>query len=220
MGVYTKQGDQGLTRLANGMRVPKDNVLVSLYGTVDELNSSIGLGLSFISDDLHIAKDDKKRSITELIENLKKQQHLLFELGSELAVAAIYNTEKNAIHDKDIQELEQWMDSIEEQVGPMRYFILPGGSKSSASLHLSRTICRRVEREFFSLFDSQFDKDGIENIIQIPSGNHKNSDMIEFRIKQNNLKYINRLSDYLFMAARLCNWFVEKQDIAWEKRES
>ena len=196
MPVYTKRGDKGETYLASGHCVKKSNKQIDLYGTIDELNSSIGLGISFIASTSSEGK--------ELRRHLEIQQNLLFELGSEFAGSKNY-VEKSSIFESDILSLEKWMDQIEEKVGPMHSFILPGGTKGSAALHLSRTICRRLERSLYAYMEGY---------------DEKKKDVPAFKIKEINIQYINRLSDYLFMAARFCNYLNKMSDIPWEKRKS
>src|SRR5258706_11286104 len=125
--IYTRTGDKGDTGLVGGSRVSKDSPRIWAYGTVDELNSAIGLARAF--------KPDKK---TDAI--LAGIQNDLFDLGAELAGAP------GRIHQSRIDALEKLMDECNAKLGPLREFILPGGNPVSAQLHMARTICRRAER--------------------------------------------------------------------------
>lgn len=141
MKIYTKTGDKGETSLFGGERVPKDNLRISAYGTVDELNSIIGIAIAEIQT-------------TEIKEILVQVQNDLFTLGSDLASPA--EKEKGSfviprIKTDKIEKLETFIDSIEYKLQELRNFILPGGSKGASYLHLARTVCRRAEREVVSL---------------------------------------------------------------------
>ncbi len=167
--IYTKQGDKGTTVLANGERVSKNSVRVQAYGEVDETNSIIGVVLSM--DPL---------SITRNI--LKSVQHDLFLIGAHLATPTQSKvTSSLATIDKTrVAQLEEAIDSLEEELSPLRNFILPGGSKVSAFLHLARTVCRRAERSVVALKEIE-------------------------EIDENIVAYLNRLSDLLFVLARYEN---------------
>lgn len=134
MKIYTKTGDLGKTSLASGKRVSKSDVFVDLYGTCDELNSSIGIAISFLNQD------------SLLQTQLLRIQNILFELGSELAGFRPKESSESIILDEDINFLEQSIDDFQEKLPQLRNFILPGGSQVASFLQLSRTICRRLER--------------------------------------------------------------------------
>jgi len=167
--IYTKTGDEGLTGLGGGKRVPKDSRRVATYGTVDELNSQIGVALA-----------------TGLCERLTAElphiQNELFDLGADLATPA----ESQARHPvptvepRHIEQLERVIDELNEVVGPLANFLLPGGSPGAAQLHVARTICRRAEREATALAREE-------------------------TIGPTVLPYLNRLSDALFVMARYEN---------------
>ena len=193
MSVYTRKGDQGQTYLASGRKVYKNNVRVHLYGTLDELNSQIGFSISSL--DIEKSTDIKKE--------LSAQQHLLFDLGSELADFSKAKPSDGIIQQKDIDFLEKSIDRIEEKLGPMRNFILPGGSLASASLHLARTYCRRLERQMTKIIQEKNNQDEEGKLI----------------IKDLTYHYINRLSDYFFMVARYANFLYGIKDVNWEKRD-
>jgi cob(I)alamin adenosyltransferase len=140
MKLYTKTGDKGQTGLIGGTRVPKNDVRLDAYGTIDELNSFIGLLTTYAIPD-----DD--------ITFLRKVQHLLFSVGSHLAT----DTSKVAFHnasvlvDDDIESIENEIDNISESLPPLNAFILPGGSSAGALAHVCRTVARRAERRMFDM---------------------------------------------------------------------
>lgn len=167
--IYTRTGDAGDTGLSGGQRVPKDSLRVSAYGTVDELNSSIGVALAAGLCD-------------RLAELLPAIQNELFHLGSDLS---FLEEDKVAykipqIEARHVQRLEAVIDEMTAVVGPLRNFILPGGSSGSAHLHVARTICRRAERETITLSREE----GVGPFV---------------------IPYLNRLSDALFVMARYEN---------------
>lgn len=138
MRIYTKTGDKGETSLFNGKRVPKHHECIEGYGTVDELNSSLGLALSFI----------KNKEIQKIVTAI---QEALFRLGSDLATPFDDKTSKaqtiiHRMEEKDSIILEKWIDTYDAKLPVLKNFILPGGSTAGASLHIARTICRRSER--------------------------------------------------------------------------
>ncbi len=177
MKIYTKTGDNGTTSLFDGQRVRKDNLRVETYGTVDELNSIIGLALAF---DIP----------AEMKNDLIKINKDLFILGSDLATPINNQIKVNRIDDHHIKWLEQKIDEYTEILPPLRNFILPGGSHSAAFLHQARTVCRRLERIAVTLSEAE--------------------DLGQFVII-----YINRLSDYLFVAARFANFLNNREDVVW-----
>lgn len=158
--IYTRTGDKGTTGLGDGSRVDKDSLRVETFGTVDELNSLVGLVLA---SDL----DDKVRAC------LTRTQHELFDLGGELCMPGY-----TLIPETCVTQLETDLDGFNEDLPPLKDFILPGGSESAARCHLARTVCRRAERLLVSLA--------------------KNEDINEI-----SLRYLNRLSDLLFVIARV-----------------
>jgi cob(I)alamin adenosyltransferase len=131
--VYTRTGDDGTTGLGAGQRVPKDSLRVETYGTVDELNSAIGVALA---GDLPSA----------LSAALQRIQNELFHLGAELCVAAGNDRPGPRIEMPHVEALERLMDELSEQLSPLENFVLPGGTAAAANLHLARAICRRAER--------------------------------------------------------------------------
>jgi cob(I)alamin adenosyltransferase len=135
--IYTKTGDKGQTGLVGGKRVSKNDPRLEAYGTVDELNSCIGLAISLLP----------KGKASEIASLLKKIQNELFNLGSRLACDdAEMLKQLPAIDDSQITAMEKMMDVWEGKLAPLKNFILPGGSQASAALHMARTVCRRAER--------------------------------------------------------------------------
>ena len=167
--IYTKTGDSGLTGLGGGRRVAKDSPRVRAYGTVDELNSAIGVALSLGLSD---------RLVTELA----TIQNELFDLGSDLCWPADDDRRGRipTVQPHHVERLERLIDELNEVVGPLTNFLLPGGSPGAAGLHLARTICRRAEREAITLAHEE----AIGGLV---------------------LPYLNRLSDALFVMARYEN---------------
>jgi cob(I)alamin adenosyltransferase len=167
--IYTKTGDSGMTGLGGGQRVPKDSRRVETYGTVDELNSQIGQALS-----LGLCE----RLATEL----PRIQNELFDLGSDLATPAASQVRHPVpnVEVRHIERLEALIDELNDVVGPLANFLLPGGSMGAAALHVARTVCRRAERQATALARDE------------PIG-------------PTVLPYLNRLSDALFVMARYEN---------------
>lgn len=171
--IYTRGGDKGLTSLGDGSRVEKNNIRIRAYGDIDEANSSIGICIAFAS--------------VFIKEILLKVQNDLFDIGADLCFPE--KSKRNVtISSNKIDFLEKQIDKINKDLGKLESFILPGGSKSSAFLHLSRSLVRRAERSIIELNEKEL----------------VNSDII---------KYVNRLSDFLFVAARFEN--KEDGDILW-----
>ena len=165
MKVYTKNGDTGTTQLIGGTRVSKSSLRLESYGTIDELNSFIGL--------IRDQEIDEKYTL-QLIEI----QDRLFTIGSSLASDP--NKSKMKIPDlleSDIQFLEQSMDDMDKELPEMKFFVLPGGHQTVSYCHIARCVCRRAERVIISLHEHEF----VSEIV---------------------FKYINRLSDYLFVISR------------------
>lgn len=185
MKIYTKTGDKGETGLIGSRRVPKDDIRIEAYGTVDELNSCLGVALSFIP----VSKIPLKAK-TQVQSSLKKVQNELFCLGSQLA-----NPDGKGdipqITEKEIKDLEVWIDRMEEDLPPLRQFILPGGTSLTSFIHLCRSVCRRAERLCVKL-------------------SHKKSDQSTV------IRYLNRLSDCLFVLARWVQKKSNGKEIPWK----
>lgn len=158
--IYTRTGDDGSTGLADGTRVPKDDAHVEAYGTLDELNSALGVLLA----------EPLPKDVAEALQPI---QHDLFDLGSEFCLPGYI-----AITVEHVQRLETTLDKFNESLPPLKEFILPGGNRSAALCHLARTVCRRAERRVWRLNRQH---------LQNPEA----------------IKYLNRLSDLLFVLARV-----------------
>src|SRR5579863_6617641 len=140
--VYTRRGDTGQTSLAGGQRLPKNDARIEAYGTVDELNSFIGLAR------------ESARELPELHRILGRVQHELFNLGSILAtMPGDVHPKQARITAADSEQLEREIDQMNEELPPLRSFVLPGGSRLNAELHICRTVCRRAERVCVALAD-------------------------------------------------------------------
>jgi cob(I)alamin adenosyltransferase len=170
--IYTKTGDDGTTGLGDGTRVSKDSARVAAYGTVDELNSSIGIVLA-------VELPDAVRDCLIAV------QHQLFDLGGELCIPG-----HSAIFDEDIERLEQRLDGFNADLSPLKEFILPGGGIAAAHCHLARTIARRAEREVVTLA-------------------HHDA------VRPQAVRYLNRLSDLLFVIARVLAKASGHGDVLW-----
>lgn len=180
MKIYTKKGDKGETSLFGGSRVSKSSARIDAYGTVDELNSVIGLALSYNLSD-------------EGTEVLQTVQEHLFILGADLATPSSSKTRIKRIGEEQVNYLEQRIDRWEEELPALKNFILPGGSQPGATLHLARTVCRRAERVAVRCSENGQEEISAETI-----------------------KYLNRLSDLLFVAARSENRRAGIKETAWK----
>jgi cob(I)alamin adenosyltransferase len=181
MKIYTKTGDNGQTSLVGGTRVSKTELRIEAYGTVDELNSYVGL-----LRDQEVNNDRK--------DILKEIQDRLFTIGSILA-SEPEQTKKRIpdLHESDIELLEKEMDKMDESLEPMHFFILPGGHQSVSFGHLARTVCRRAERIVLRLAQ-------------------------ESEVNELVIKYLNRLSDYLFVLCRMMIKDLNIEEISWKPR--
>jgi len=183
MKIYTRKGDEGTTGLIGGTRVLKSSLRIEAYGTIDELNSYIGL-----------VRDQ------EIMEAYKIQlieiQDRLFTIGSSLASDPDKSSMKIPdLHDSDIDLLERWMDEIDQLLPEMKNFVLPGGHTTVSYCHLARCVCRRGERIIVDLHQHEF---------------------VDERIK----KYVNRLSDYLFVLSRKLSQDLGATEHPWRPRMS
>jgi cob(I)alamin adenosyltransferase len=178
--VYTRTGDQGTTALVGGQRVAKDSLRIEAYGTVDELNSVIGVAVASGLDD-------------SLKQRMFVIQQVLFNLGSDLAMLEA-DKEKFAvpgIEERHVSDLEAWIDEWNEELEPLKSFVLPGGDPAAAHLHVARTVSRRAERLVVTLARQE-----AVSAFVVP--------------------YLNRLSDLLFVAARLQAKLSGHGDILWD----
>ena len=182
--VYTRRGDAGQTSLAGGQRLPKNDLRIEAYGAVDELNSFVGLAR------------ESARELTELYEMLGRVQHELFNLGSLLATMPEDLHPKQArITAADSEQLEREIDRMNEGLPPLRSFVLPGGSRLNAELHICRTVCRRAERVMVAL-DARAPLDAA------------------------GLTYLNRLGDALFVWSRWASHRLGVPEVLWEPNQS
>ncbi len=172
--IYTRTGDDGSTGLGNGRRTGKDSLRVDAYGTVDELNSVIGMVLA------HAIPDAASAALTQV-------QHDLFDLGGELCLPP--GTE--LVFDDDITRLEALLDGFNEPLPPLKDFILPGGGHAAAACHLARTVCRRAERGLVALSRVEM-------------------------VRPQCVRYLNRLSDLLFVIARVLAREAGAGEVLWK----
>ena len=186
--VYTRTGDKGTTALVGGTRVPKDSPRIEAYGTVDELNSVLGLARVFNEE--RLAEGEKHRWLDEVFRRLQNQ---LFDLGSELATPedAVYE-DMHRIGDAEVKQLEELMDHCQKDLAPLKSFVLPGGGRIGGFLHQCRTVCRRAEREVLAL-------SRVEPIGEAP------------------LRFINRLSDCFFVLSRWVGKHLGESEYLWER---
>lgn len=180
MKIYTKVGDDGSTGLFGGPRVPKDHLRVQAYGDVDELNSTLGLARAECQD-------------AELEAILSRLQNRLFDLGGELATPDQENAPKRVpiVTDSDVSLMETEMDRFDQELEPLRAFVLPAGSRLASQLHVARTVCRRAERAAVTL------------------ARHE-------AVPPESVKFLNRLSDLLFVMARVANKRAGVPEVKWE----
>ena len=188
MKIYTKTGDKGLTGLIGGKRIPKSDIRIISYGSVDELNSYIGLSLSLLSKHNNPSSSS---SFSDIIVTLSRIQNELFVIGSDLADPDLSKSSSLRVQSNMIKVLENDIDKYEKELSPITYFILPGGSVESSNLHIARSIARRAETNVAKLFS----EDMINNLV---------------------LVYLNRLSDLLFVLSRTINKRLKISDIAWK----
>ena len=174
--IYTRTGDDGSTGLGDGSRVPKDSPRVEAYGTVDELNSTIGILLAVPG------------LAPEVTECLTEVQHELFDLGGELCIPG-----HQVIRAEQVARLEQTLDKFNDALPPLKEFILPGGGPAAAACHLARTVARRAERRAWALARAE-------------------------SLNPQLLKYLNRLSDLLFVLARVLARHERGAEVLWRHR--
>lgn len=183
MKIYTKTGDEGTTGLFGGTRVSKNSPRIAAYGEIDELNAVLGVVIS--------------HSPQPIIQNtLKEIQNHLFTVGAQLASP---NTDPKIerITTTQINSLERQIDVMTETLPPLTHFILPGGGKTAAHLHLARTVCRRAERAMVHL--ASLPNESVDRWLLI---------------------YVNRLSDFLFVFSRLANQLEQVEDTLWVPQKS
>lgn len=181
MKIYTKTGDKGKTGLFGGARISKDDIRIEAYGTVDELNACVG------TLNAMMPIEDQSKILSEV-------QNRLFTIGSNLASDPDKEMITPDLRSSDIELLESAMDRLNEELEPLRSFVLPGGSPTVGIAHICRTVCRRAERRVVSLaHDSE-----VDHMIII---------------------YLNRLSDYLFVLSRWIAQVEQVAEVKWEPRK-
>jgi len=173
--IYTRTGDDGTTGLGDGTRVQKDSLRVEAMGDVDELNSVIGLMLTETVPDI-------------LMDLLTQVQHDLFNLGGEICIPDYV-----ILQQANIDNLEEAIDTLNDDLAPLKEFILPGGTKATSFCHLARTVCRRAERKLITLARDE-------------------------KVTDISLKYLNRLSDLLFVLCRVINKEAGVSDVLWNNK--
>lgn len=191
--IYTKTGDKGETGMYGGKRIPKSSIRIDALGTVDELNSMIGLTVS--------ALEKNKKKMPMLMKELEKIPHDLYEVGALLATPRDVQITKGKIMHKKLpgylekrtKEIEKYIDKVAEKLKLLTAFILPGGGEVGARLHHARTVARRAERRIVTLSEKEF-------------------------VPKDVLAYMNRLSDLLFTMARFANKQDKHKEILWNKR--
>jgi cob(I)alamin adenosyltransferase len=213
MKIYTKKGDSGSTSLYDGTKVIKNDIIVESVGSLDELNSELGLILAYYN----ITKNqgtitsnnphhEKNKKYYELLNNIQSE---LFDLGSIIAKNPNNSKEDEILFDKNneyIKKIEEYIDEMTNILPPLRNFILPGGNVLIATIHKARTVCRRTERN-------------ITSIKYAPQ--YFNEDTLEISLENVNrcLAYINRMSDYLFTLARFTTYIQDVEEVKYIRSE-
>jgi cob(I)alamin adenosyltransferase len=192
--VYTKFGDGGQTMLASGDRVDKDDLRIEAYGTVDELNAVLGLVR------LEIAREPGKAAHAEALDRIDGElgriQQELFNLGAELSTpGAAEGTTKVLIAERHVVKLEEELDAHNDPLPPLTSFILPGGGAIGSMCHLARTVCRRAERRTVALAKTE-------------------------SIRPETIRYLNRLSDYLFVLGRAVAHLLGEPEPLWDPKST
>lgn len=184
--IYTKTGDKGSTSLIGGVRVPKNHIRIESYGTVDELNSQLGL-----------VNDLTNQSL--ISEWIREVQDRLFTIGSELATSPTKEVKMKLpdLHESDVQWLEERIDEMNQELPEMRSFILPGGHAGASACHVARCICRRAERICVAMTEETEINPPVHELI---------------------VRYLNRLSDFLFVLARYIAHINGVADLPWRAR--
>lgn len=186
--VYTRTGDRGDTALVGGHRVPKDSPRIDAYGTIDELNSIVGLARVFNEESREAG--EAHRFLDEVLCRLQDE---LFDLGSELATPPeSFQPGMYQVSESEIDRLEKLIDKCQKDLEPLKSFILPGGGRIGAYLHQCRTVCRRAERDILRLSREQ-------------------------EINPNVIKYVNRLSDLFFVLSRWIAKQTGEQEYLWQR---
>ena len=189
--IYTRTGDKGKTSLFDGKRVLKSDKKVETYGTIDELNSAIGIAIAEISNfQFPISKKRKKKGLSLITDELEEIQNDILEIGSSLAVSTTLPADQLKNRPAEFEKL---IDKLTRQLPVLTQFILPGGGKGGSLLHVARTIAHRAERRVVGLSKTE----NVDEIIII---------------------YLNRLSDLLFTMARFVNYKEKNKEKIWRKK--
>jgi cob(I)alamin adenosyltransferase len=187
--VYTRTGDRGQTRLVGGQAVAKDHVRIESYGTVDELNAVLGLARTF-----NARSGADGDAVSRIDAMLARVQNDLFNVGSDLATPADSRWPGMVrVGDADVTLLEEWIDALNADLGPLEEFILPGGGAVGSFLHQARTVCRRAERRVLTLMNE------------------------DAETGEGCLRYLNRLSDLLFVLGRWAAQAAGEPETFWQK---
>jgi cob(I)alamin adenosyltransferase len=190
--VYTRTGDRGLTRLVGGQQVKKNHIRIEAYGTVDELNAVVGIVRTWSA-----RSGAAPEVVARLDAHLHRVQNDLFDVGADLATPADSRwPNMNRVGDREVERLEGWIDLLNDELPPLQEFILPGGGPVGATFHQARTVCRRAERQVLALMDVEEDVgDGV-------------------------MRYLNRLSDYLFVAGRWAAKAMNEPEFMWTRPDA
>ncbi len=189
--IYTKSGDEGMTSLVNGRRVAKNHPRIDAYGTVDELNAHLGVAAASLAEMQHA-----HATLGRLAGTVLRVQHELFNLGSLLATdPAQLHPKQPRITEDDVAMLESEMDAMNAELPELNSFVLPGGSRLNAELHVCRTICRRAERLANGLAQNE----------EVPA---------------EVMRYLNRLSDALFVWSRWANLAMQIPEVLWNPNKA
>lgn len=187
--IYTRTGDTGTTRLVGGQIVPKEDLRIESYGTIDELNAILGLARDAMT---RSSISEKHQGALEIF--FQATQNNLFNLGSDLATRIEDRWEGMPLIDgDDTASLEQYIDAWNSELSPLESFVLPGGNEVASQLHLARTVCRRAERRIVSLGKQE-------------------------ELGKDVIPYVNRLSDTLFVLSRYVIYLCGDEELLWEPR--
>lgn len=195
--IYTKKGDLGRSQLVGGQDVDKDALRLEAYGTVDELSAVLGCARVAVLDAARgVISPDRRDRLLTLGDELLRVQHELFNLGSVLAtLPEDLHPRQPRVTDVEITALEESIDATQDVLSPLRSFVLPGGCRAEAELHVARTVCRRAERRVVSL-------------------------MRESAVEMAAIRYLNRLSDALFAWSRLTTWATASEEVLWRPNDA
>jgi cob(I)alamin adenosyltransferase len=194
--IYTKTGDKGATSLIGGTKVPKSHLRIESYGTVDELNSFIGLLGDHFQKLAFTSPPDINAGLTDAHHQLREIQDRLFTIGSSLACDPEKDSRMSIpdLKDQDTETLERQIDAMEEQLPEMKAFVLPGGHIAVSTAHIARCVCRRAERSCVRMQEEQLFVDPLV------------------------IRYLNRLSDYFFVLSRYAAHLLQAPEIPWKPR--